>query len=205
MISDQETQKHFQERYLAGATPWDSGISPPELLEAVTGSTALAPGRMLDLGCGTGTNCLTLASLGWQTVGVDFAELAIERAQQKAAQVRDLASTGGSVLFFQADVTNLAPPAPAERFSLLLDIGCLNSIIPELRHNYARVAAQQALPGALFLLYARLPGPAGKHPIGCTPEEIDLLFASTFQSERRELGMAPQGGASQWNWLRRLP
>src|SRR6266487_4092575 len=125
MTIDNDPLESFNEHYRSGNTPWDSGISPPELLEAVTGPTALAPGRMLDIGCGTGTNSLTLARLGWQTVGVDFVSLAIERANQKAkAVVDEIARAGGSVCFIQADVIRLAAPAPDERFSLLLDLSC---------------------------------------------------------------------------------
>ena len=203
MTFDNDSQENFNERYRSGNTPWDSGISPPELMEAVTGPDALAPGRMLDIGCGTGTNCLTLARLGWQTVGVDFAPLAIERANQKAAAVADeIAQAGGSVNFRQGDVTQLAPPD--ERYTLLLDLGCLNGVLPSLRVHYARVVAQQAMPGALFLLYAHFPEVGRIHPPGCTPEEIDQLLGTDFRLERRVLGKAPQGGDSMWNWLRRL-
>jgi SAM-dependent methyltransferase len=206
MTSERDPQTLFNERYRSGEIPWDSGITPPELLAAVAGPDALPPGRMLDLGCGTGTNCLTLAKLGWQTVGVDFAPLAIDLANQKARAMADeIARAGGSVRFLLGDVTKLVPPAPDERFSLLLDIGCLNGIPPALRGDYARVAAEQARPGALFLLYAHFPSERADRPFGCTPEEIDQLFASTFHLERRELGSAPQGGQSMWNWLRRLP
>ena len=48
--------------------PWDSGISPPELMEFIRSSQ---PGRALDLGCGTGTNIITLAKNGWQVTGVE--------------------------------------------------------------------------------------------------------------------------------------
>ncbi len=204
MTIDNDPLESFNEHYRSGNTPWDSGISPPELLEAVTGPTALAPGRMLDIGCGTGTNSLTLARLGWQTVGVDFVSLAIERANQKAkAVVDEIARAGGSVCFIQADVIRLAAPAPDERFSLLLDLGCLNGIPPDLRARYAEMVVQQAMPGALFLLYAHFPNADRNRPPGCTPEEIDRLFTPGFRLERREFGMAPQGGRSMWNWLRR--
>lgn len=204
MSSDTDIHEMFNERYRLGETPWDTGISPPELIEAIAEPPVGLPMRMLDIGCGTGTNCLTLARQGWQTVGVDFAQIAIETATQKAQELADeIARAGGSTRFFAADVTQLAPPAPDERFSLLLDLGCLNGIPQPLRADYAKMAAEQAMPGALFLLYTHLPLEGRERPLGCTPEELDQLLSTTFHLERREMGSAPQGGQSMWNWLRR--
>lgn len=204
MLSENDIHEMFNERYRAGETPWDTGISPPELLEAIGNPPAGLPKRMLDIGCGTGTNCLTLARQGWQTVGVDFARVAIDTAIQKAREVADdITRAGGSARFFVADVTRLAPPAPAGGFSLLLDLGCLNGIPLERHADYATMVAEQALPGALFLLYAHLPAAGRERPRGVTPEELDQLFAGTFRLERREMGSAPQGGQSMWTWLRR--
>ena len=42
----------FSERYASGDTPWDSGITPPEILELLD---ILPAGCALDLGCGSGT------------------------------------------------------------------------------------------------------------------------------------------------------
>ena len=64
--------------------PWDTGISPPELLEFIQNHRA---GRAIDIGCGTGTNVITLAQAGWDVTGVDFAPRAIKLAQQKAAML----------------------------------------------------------------------------------------------------------------------
>ena len=199
-----DPQHRFTQMYREGQTPWDSGISPPELLAVVQGPAALPPGRALDVGCGTGTNSLMLAALGWWVVGVDFAAPAIVQAHAKAAQAQAmLTQVGGSATFVQADVTRLAPLAPTERMHLLLDIGCLNGIPRERRTAYAQVMAQQAAPWALFLLYAHLPHPDSSGPLGCTPAELDAIFSETFLLEQRVLGHAPQGGESMWLWLRR--
>ena len=47
--------------------PWDSGISPPELLEFIEQHPA---GRAIDLGCGTGTNVVTLAQQDGRSQGL---------------------------------------------------------------------------------------------------------------------------------------
>jgi SAM-dependent methyltransferase len=197
-------EQRFTQMYLEGRVPWDSGISPPELLEAIQGSAALPAGRALDVGCGTGTNCLTLALAGWRVIGVDFAAPAIGKAKAKAVQAQaELAQAGGDVIFLRADVTQLAPSATLDRMNLILDIGCLNGLPYELRPSYARVMAQQAAPESLFLLYSHLPRPDRPDPFGCTPQELDTLFSTSFILEKRVMGLAPQGGESMWNWLKR--
>jgi 2-polyprenyl-3-methyl-5-hydroxy-6-metoxy-1,4-benzoquinol methylase len=63
--------------------PWDTGVSPPELIGFIA---THPPGRALDLGCGTGTNVITLAQHGWQVTGVDFARKAIVMGKRKVRQ-----------------------------------------------------------------------------------------------------------------------
>ncbi|TEU17501.1 MAG: methyltransferase domain-containing protein, partial [Anaerolineales bacterium] len=65
----------FDLRYLLGRPPWDTEVTPPEVVELIEGE-GLSPGRALDLGCGTGTNCIYLVRHGWEVVGVDFSLLA---------------------------------------------------------------------------------------------------------------------------------
>lgn len=46
----------------------------------------LPPGMALDINMGEGRNALLLAEKGWQVTGVDYAEQALEYAQQRAAK-----------------------------------------------------------------------------------------------------------------------
>src|SRR5207237_200171 len=74
--------------YRLGLTPWDSGIPPPELIEVIEGARRLPTGRALDLGCGTGTTTIYMATNGWQAIGVDFVPAAIRAAPAKAVATR---------------------------------------------------------------------------------------------------------------------
>jgi SAM-dependent methyltransferase len=91
----------FDRAYRRGRTPWDTGVTPPEVVEVVEGSGAMQPGRALDLGCGTGTNVWYLAQHGFDVVGVDFSTLAIRAARVKLAEVPRTTVVEG-------DVTELA-------------------------------------------------------------------------------------------------
>jgi 2-polyprenyl-3-methyl-5-hydroxy-6-metoxy-1,4-benzoquinol methylase len=58
-------------------------ISPNAFLVAVT--KGLKPGRSLDVGMGQGRNTIYLAQQGWESVGFDPAERAVEAARAQAA------------------------------------------------------------------------------------------------------------------------
>ena len=73
----------FEWRYWRDQTPWDTNITPPEIMEFLSSAQ---PGRALDLGCGTGTNAITMTRYGWQVTGIDFSMKAIRTARRKAAQ-----------------------------------------------------------------------------------------------------------------------
>jgi tellurite methyltransferase len=64
----------------------DLDAAPTPLL--VTSASNLAPGKALDLACGTGRNSLWLAENGWEVTAVDGAPAAIEILQTRAAERR---------------------------------------------------------------------------------------------------------------------
>ncbi|MBO0789375.1 MAG: class I SAM-dependent methyltransferase [Ktedonobacteraceae bacterium] len=59
--------------------------------------------RLLDLGCGTGGDCLVLARHGLDVTGIDYSQEAVTKAQEKARKA-DL-----SVVFLQADMAQALP------------------------------------------------------------------------------------------------
>jgi cyclopropane fatty-acyl-phospholipid synthase-like methyltransferase len=121
---------------------WDTGISPPELLDFIDTHN---PGRALDMGCGTGTNAITLAKHGWDVVGVDFVKRAINLARQNAEQY------GVRVDLRVDDVTRL--DSVTGRFDLILDMGCFHSLPPSTRQAYILKIDQLLTDSGTFLLY----------------------------------------------------
>src|SRR5262245_45052343 len=74
----------WNDSYASGdPLPWDTGTPDPLLVEMIE-SRAIAPGRALEIGCGTGTNAIFLAQHGFKVLGVDISEIAVNRARAKA-------------------------------------------------------------------------------------------------------------------------
>ena len=69
----------------------------------VAKSSDLSPGRALDVACGEGRNAVWLAEQGWQVTGVDFSEVALEKAR-RLAELR-----GVEAEWVQADLLDYRP------------------------------------------------------------------------------------------------
>lgn len=189
----------FTLAYLRQRAPWDTGVTPPELVAVIEGERALSPARALDLGCGTGTNSLYLARHGWHVTGVDFAAPAVAQAQNKLRRAGTLA---GSARFFRGDVTDLAALPLEGGYSLIFDLGCLHTIPREKRRAYAAGVTRLSAPGALYLLYGFMPNP-DQRPRGITPDELAGLFEPAFTIERVVEGQGRRHRVSNWYWMRK--
>ena len=165
--------------------PWDTGISPPELLNFIRQSK---PGTALDLGCGTGTNVITLARAGWQVTGIDFALRAVESARRKCRQSGLTADLRvGNV----AHLEDLAGP-----FDLILDIGCYHGLTFDQRRTYRQGLERLLGPGGIFLIYAHVRIDA-QPQIGIDPHEIGLL-SGNFHLVWREDSLDHRGRNAVW-------
>jgi SAM-dependent methyltransferase len=166
--------------------PWDTGISPPELLSHIQSHP---PGKALDLGCGTGTNVITLAKNGWQVTGVDFAPRAIALARQKARQA------GVTADLRVEDVTHLEHITGP--FDLVLDMGCFHSLGEEGRKAYLQNMQRFLGPQGVFLLYTFF-APAGTDSPGITPAEVAALTSQFRLVSRQDGSDRGRGRPSAW-------
>ncbi len=128
-----------------GKPPWDTGISPPELLDFLHDHPS---GKALDLGCGTGTNAITIARHGWSVTGIDFMPKAIRQARRKTQQA------GLQIDYQVGDVTQFNPMNGP--FDLILDIGCFHNLTAQAKTVYQSKLSQWLTPGATLLLYGFL-------------------------------------------------
>lgn len=182
----------FEWRYLRGRTPWDTNITPPEVMEFLSEHT---PGRALDLGCGTGTNAITLAKRGWDVTGVDFSGKAIRKAKDKAK------AAGLEIRLIQADVTDLS--MLRDPYDYVLDIGCLSGIPQKAREKYASEVIRLLKSGGWYMLYAWLPRKWRGGTWGISPEEVEALLGPALAKVREVIG-EERGFPSAWYWFKRV-
>ena len=183
----------FQYMYF-GQPPWDTGISPPELFEFIENHK---PGRAIDIGCGTGTNVLTLAKAGWDVTGVDFAPRAIKLAKQK------LKRSGGQANVLVEDATKLAKVAGP--FDLALDLGCFHGISQEGRRKYLDQLNRVLAPHGFWLLYAFLSPGTPRSGHGLDEAGISLISSRLTLVLRRDGFDKPDRQSAWFLYQKREP
>jgi len=135
---DPAVREEWDRRYADREQLW-SGQPNGALVVEVAG---LAPGRVLDVGCGEGADAVWLAGRGWEVTALEVSGLALERAARHA---RD---AGVSVRWVHAGLAEAALPPGS--FDLV------SAQYPALQRT-ADAAAERALlaavaPGGVLLL-----------------------------------------------------
>jgi SAM-dependent methyltransferase len=164
------------------------------------------PGRALDMGCGSGTDSVYLATRGWEVTALDFVPKALEYTEERAR------AAGVKVKSLVADITEWAVPFA---YDLVLDHGLLHNMDPA-RHPAYRERVMKAIAddGDFLLLHwhPRYPGQGnGKMgPRRVAREDILSFFAPELQERyfaREEFEDLPDmvgGGMAQaYYWFRR--
>ncbi len=164
----------FQYWYF-GQPKWDTGISPPELLDFIEKHK---PARAIDIGCGTGTNVITLAKAGWQVTGVDFAPRAIQLANQKliAADIQAALSVN--------DATKL--DGVIGPYDFVLDIGCFHSIPKNGKAKYLKQLDRILAPNGFWLMYGFLKSEPHQSGTGLVEADVSLISSQMTLASRRD-------------------
>src|ERR1700757_3887644 len=125
-----------------GSPPWDIGRPQPNFV--MLADAGKLQGRVLDVGCGTGEHVLLAASHGAEAMGVDVAELAIERARAKAQQ-RGIRATfeGGGALHLDR---------LRRQFDVITDSGVFHVFDDEERSVYVKSLRSALRPGGMYYM-----------------------------------------------------
>ena len=130
----------WDRRYLADERVRAWATRPNRFLLAEAAD--LPPGRALDLACGMGRNAIWLAERGWAVTAVDFSDVAIAHARERAAE------HGVELELLVADVVSYDPAVEAYDLVLVFYLQLLHD---ELQPVLSRGAAAVA-PAGTFLL-----------------------------------------------------
>jgi SAM-dependent methyltransferase len=135
--TDDQWTNDWNHRFLSGDTPWEEP-QPTPVIGPLLRAYAPPPARVLEVGCGLGTNAIHLAQLGYDVIALDVAEEAILQAARRGR------AAGVSVDFRAADFLSETLVAPTE-LACVFDKGCLHSF----RSPLARLAFIQRVASVL--------------------------------------------------------
>jgi len=167
--------------------PWDTNQTPPEVYTFIDHTP---PGRALDLGCGTGTNAITLAKHGWEVAGVDFIPKAINSARRKAKRAVV------QVDFHISDVTRLTGIIGS--FNLILDIGCYQSLNQAGMEAYRERVSQLLAPGGFYMIYLFFRSQEALSGSGATDSDLTPFLDFMELVERQD---GTERGIRRSSWL----
>lgn len=149
-MDNDERRARWEERYRSGPRPWDTGITPPEVIGFWQKQPSRPTGLAVDIGCGTGTNAAYLAGLGLSAIGVDLSLTALLLAEQRRKTLAPIVQE--RLHFVQADVSQL--PFKNTGAVYIMDVGCFHAIPAATRFDYANGIVDNLAPGGYFHLYA---------------------------------------------------
>ena len=163
--------------YRGGKRPfWDAG-RPSSELRRVVEEGVIRPGSAVDLGCGSGTDAIYLASKGFNVTGIDIAPTALSQARDKAERA------GVRVRWLLANVLSLPELGS---FDFIFDRGCYHDVRFDNAAGYVETVRTLSRPERTrFLLLAGNPNeaPVQYAPPQVAEEDLRSDFSSLFEFE----------------------
>ncbi len=165
---DAAKPEFWEKRFREGFTPWDAGKIPAALEQFLKteprGQRALIPG------CGSGYEVRAFAEAGFETLAIDFAPAAVERAQRTLGPLAHLVRLAD---FFEFDF--------ALPFDLVYERAFLCALPRRLWPHYAPRVWQLLKPeGRLAGFFFFDDGERGP-PFGLKVRELEALLSDRFE------------------------
>ncbi|WP_042388613.1 class I SAM-dependent methyltransferase [Streptacidiphilus melanogenes] len=174
---------------------------PDEHLAEYLDSGRIAPGRVLDLGCGPGRNAVFLASRGFQVDAVDLSPDAIAWTGDRA---RD---AGVEVNLYCGDAFGPVQTELTGPYDLIVDSGFFHHLPPHRRISYLQLLERLMGDGGHLVLAAFAawaPGSGSPVPdanlyrdgklyggLAYTPQELRWIFSGLTEVDIRPLREQP--------------
>jgi SAM-dependent methyltransferase len=194
--ADSTRPEFWDQRYVAGKTPWDQHGVPAALRDFL--SQTPVGGRALVPGCGSGYEIKVLHEAGWPVLGLDFSAAAVDRARQELGPLARLVRHGD---FF-------VPAPDLHDFGLVYERTFLCALPPESHLPYARRMAELIRPGGV-LCGLFFHGPEDEPPpYPLSPTQILSLLGPAFEllDDRPVTDSLPlYAGKEHWQVWRRRP
>jgi SAM-dependent methyltransferase len=164
---DAAEPEFWEKRFRENFTPWDAG-RVPKALEKFLGAEPRGQ-RVLIPGCGSGYEVRAFAEAGFETLAIDFAPAAVERAQRTLGSLAHLVRLAD---FFEFDLTR--------PFDLVYERAFLCSLPRPLRPRYVqRVIGLLGPQGRVAGFFFFEDGDRGP-PFGLKTGELENLFERYF-------------------------
>jgi SAM-dependent methyltransferase len=169
------------------AIEWDKG-EPALKLETAVQQGVIKPGRVVELGCGSGNDAVFLAKHGFEVTGIDISPTALSYAAMRAEEA------GVHVNWVLADV--LALPELGT-FDFIFDRGCYHWVRYANAEAFVESLRQLSRPGTRCLILSL----KGDGPGGVRETQMRADFSKLFEVERLEAGgIEKRGGEVSDSW-----
>ncbi|GAA3431844.1 class I SAM-dependent methyltransferase [Kutzneria kofuensis] len=204
-----DVRDYYRKRY-ASSTPaqqeWTIATAAPELVNLVNTGRIPRGSRVLEVGCGVGSESVYLASAGFELSAIDISADAVERAKALA----ECYGLGDRIEWAVGDVLSL--PFDTEGYDVVVDRGCFHCLRAAERPTFAAEIGRVLRPKGLYVVRClssqRIGAPAPQptsmfvKTFGVSSQELWETFSPYFACEQLELGShAPDDESVPCGWL----
>jgi len=183
------TAEFWQERFENKQMPWDRGRCSPGLLSWLD-AWALTPCRIAVPGCGTGWEVAELAQQGFDVVGIDYTQAAVDKTLEYCQK------QGVSAEIIRADVLSYDSTAP---FDDVYGQTCLCALHPDHWVAYAGQLRAWLKPGGVLAQFQRPAARGLRFPGAVNPCILNLHPISGLATPvKREIAPHVRRAVQHW-------